>query len=168
MNVLKDLPSDFPYSLAIVQHISAGFAQGLADWMDRECAIKVKLAIDGERMEIGTAYVAPTGVQMRFGKGGIIRLTDDPPCGGHRPSGTILFESAAEIYGSRAIGIILTGMGSDDTPGLQKLHAASGKVIAQDEKTSVVFGMPKAAIDSGSVDWILPLNQITPQLMKIL
>jgi len=168
LTVLKQLPEDFPCGLVIVQHISAGFTQGLADWMDRECHIKVKLAVDGERISAGIAYVAPTGSQMRLGKGGVICLTDEPPCLGHKPSATILFESASEVYGSRAIGIILTGMGTDGAAGLLKLHAASGKVIAQDEKTSVVFGMPKAAIDSGSVDWVLPIDHVAGQLMTIL
>ena len=168
LTVLKALPKDFPCGVVIVQHISAGFAQGLADWINREVELTVKLAVDGESIEPGIAYICPSGVQLRIKKERCFHLTQEPACHGHKPSATILFESVAEVYGNRAIGVILTGMGADGSTGLQKLHAASGKVLAQDEATSVVFGMPKAAIDLGVVDWVLPIDQIAPQLLKIL
>jgi two-component system chemotaxis response regulator CheB len=166
--ILKALPKDFPAGIVIVQHIAAGFAEGLADWLDKECQIPVKLATQGVRIKPGCAYIAPTGSHTRVLEGGMIRLTDEPPFEGQKPSANILFESIAQIYRSQAIGVILSGMGSDGAVGLKKIHDIHGRVIAQDEASCVVFGMPKTAIELGVVNETLPIGQIAQRLIKIL
>ena len=166
LEILKALPKEFPCGLVIVQHIASGFSQGLVEWLDAECQIAVQLASDHAKIQPGVAYVAPTGVQMRVVNGGVIRLTDEGPYDGQKPSGTLLFESVAQVYGERAVGVILTGMGSDGAVGLKHLKAAHGHVIAQDEATSIIFGMPKTAIELGVVDEILPLDRIAEAIVK--
>ncbi|OGX37605.1 MAG: hypothetical protein A3C53_03710 [Omnitrophica WOR_2 bacterium RIFCSPHIGHO2_02_FULL_68_15] len=166
--ILRMLPKEWPCGLVIVQHIAEHFAAGLAEWLDAESPLSVRLADDGARIEPGVAYVAPAERQMRLGEGGVIRLTDDPPFDGHRPSATLLFESVARVYGAGVIGVILTGMGRDGVMGLQAVHAAGGTVLAQDEATSAIFGMPKAAIDAGVVDDIVPLPKMAAALIRAL
>ena len=168
MEILKALPNDFPCGIVVVQHISQGFDVGLAEWLSAECRIRVTMATDGARIQPGVAYLAPTGVQMRVAEGGLIRLADEAPYDGQKPSGNVLFESVARVYGDRAVGIVLSGMGRDGASGLRRIKAAGGQVIAQDEATSVIFGMPKAAIEAGVVDAVLPVGQIADAIVKAL
>lgn len=168
LEVLKRLPKDFPCGLVISQHIISGFLEGLVEWLDAECQIRVKVAEDGEKIQRGVAYLAPCDLQMRIEPGGRIRISDDPPRGGHKPSGDVLLESVALAYGQNAVGVILTGMGSDGAEGLRLIKEKAGQTIAQDEKTSVIFGMPKAAIDLGIVDAVLPVGEIAERIAKVL
>ena len=119
-------------------------------------------------MEPGTVYLAPTDAHLRIANYGIMRLTDEPPCDGQRPSGTVLFSSVAAAYRERAIGVILSGMGSDGAEGLRHLKTAGGVVLAQDEHSCVVFGMPKAAIQLGVVDRVLPVDEMAEAVMQLL
>lgn len=165
--LLKALPRDFQASIVVVQHIASGFVEGLVDWLDREIPLKVKLASSGETLKGGTVYIAPTGLQMKVTKGRqIALLSKEPAVGGFCPSGTLLLESISEVYGSGGIGVVLTGMGRDGADGLKAIYKAKGRTIAQDEKSSAVFGMPKAAIDLGIVNEILPLDEIADRIVR--
>jgi two-component system chemotaxis response regulator CheB len=168
LEVLKKLPKKFPCGIVIVQHITSGFLEGMVDWLNSECQIKVKVAQDAERVCPGIAYLAPTDMQMRIGIGGEICLSDEPPYNGYKPSGDVLLESVAAVYKESAIGVILTGMGSDGAMGIRAIKQMNGKTIAQDEKSCAVFGMPKAAIEMGAVDKTLPPGKISEEIMLIL
>jgi two-component system chemotaxis response regulator CheB len=166
--VLKDLPAEIGCGIVIVQHIAGGFDKGLVEWLDRESSLSVRLATDGERIEPGAAYVATTGHHLRVAQANRLRLTDEPPCEGQKPSGTVLFESVAEVYGARAVAVVLSGMGRDGAAGAQRIHNAGGRVIAQDEASCVVFGMPKAAVELGIVDAVRPLDHIARTILAAL
>jgi two-component system chemotaxis response regulator CheB len=165
--ILAGLPRDFAVPILVVQHISSGFAKGLADWLNKAGNLRVKLAEDGETLQGGTAYLAPDDRHLGVSSRGTVAFSAAPPIGGFRPSATHLFDSVAGVYGASAIGVILTGMGEDGVAGLQTLRQTGGRVIAQDEKTSVVFGMPSAAITAGLADMVLPLENIASQLIEL-
>ncbi|MGE0432821.1 MAG: chemotaxis-specific protein-glutamate methyltransferase CheB [Planctomycetota bacterium] len=162
--VLAPLPADFPIGIAIVQHITDGFTDGLARWLDSMCQIEVKIPEAGEKLSAGQAFIAPAGCHMRIDENSRVVLDAGPPVGGHLPSGDVLMQSVAESFGSRAIGVILTGMQRDGALGLKCIHDAGGMTIAQDEETSVVFGMPRAAIELGAVDKVQPIDSMARTL----
>jgi len=165
IQILRALPADFPTPILIVQHMSPGFIQGLAEWMDHEEHIRVRVAQDNEALLPGEALLAPDRAHLTVAKNHRIKLLQSPPLGGHKPSGNTLLKSVGEHYGPQALGIILTGMGNDGAQGMAALKAAGGKTIAQDKTTSVIFGMPGSAINLGVVDHVLPLSQI-PSAIK--
>lgn len=164
--VLKDLPSNFQAPILIVQHISPGFSGGLVEWLQHYTSLKINLAKHGDAIQISNVYLAPTGQHMKLNSLGKIELVDTPPVSGERPSGTVLLESIAHYAKEMAIGVILTGMGRDGAAGIQLIYNKGGQTIAQDEASSVVYGMPKAAVDLGGVTKILPLQQIAKQLIS--
>ena len=168
LTILKKIPEDFPCGIVIVQHISAGFAEGLVTWLGSECSLKIRLATDGAVIEPGVAFIAPTGFQMRVSDDRLIQLTKEPPYLGQCPSGNVLFESVARVYQDKAIVVILSGIGADGVIGLKQIHERRGFVIAQDEATSVIFGMPKEAIEMGVVNDVLPIDQIAQKIVKYL
>jgi len=159
MNIIRSLPSNFTGTIFVVQHIAPGFARGFAKWLDSECSIKVRMAEDGDEIRRGEALVAPTDFHMILEKGRI-RLIDTPPVNSCRPSVDVFFNSVAEAEGPRVVGILLTGMGKDGAAGLLKIREKGGLTIAQNEESSVVFGMPKVAISLGAADRVLPLAGI--------
>ena len=164
------MKSDGPAPVAIVQHIAPGFVHGLATWLASETRHPVRIAGDGELARIGHVYIAPDDRHLQVianGNGALrLRLADEPAVGGFRPSATPLFESAASLGGD-LLACILTGMGSDGVTGLHAVHAAGGRVIAQDEASSVVFGMPREAVRAGLADEVLPLAQIGPRIADL-
>jgi two-component system chemotaxis response regulator CheB len=164
--VLGRLPGCAPVPILVVQHISPGFHQGLVDWLDGMSPLRVRLARDGQPLEPGVVLVAPEDRHLGVTAHGRVALSDDPAIGGHRPSATHLFRSLAESAGPRAVGVILTGMGADGVAGLQVLKASKGTVLAQDEATSVVFGMPGEAVAMGLADRVLPLAAIADALIE--
>jgi two-component system chemotaxis response regulator CheB len=164
LEILKRFPGDFPSGIVVVQHITSGFLSGLRDWLDKECKIKVKIGEDSEEIQPGVAYLAPEDLQMRVVEGRKISLTDGPPHGGHRPSGDILLESVAKVYGRKSIGVILTGMGRDGANGMKAIKQSSGRTIAQHEKDCVIFGMPSVAIEMNVIDRVLPLEKIAEEI----
>ncbi len=163
--ILLDLPADFPVPIVIVQHISAGFLPGLVSWLGSNCPLAVRVAESGGAPRSGV-YLAPDGCQLGFADGRFA-FANAPPIGGFRPSADYLFASAARAYGSGALGIVLTGMGRDGADGLRALHAAGGYVLAQDEESSVVYGMAQEAVRAGVVDEVLPLEVIAPRLLEL-
>jgi two-component system, chemotaxis family, protein-glutamate methylesterase/glutaminase len=162
--VLGALPATTPVPVVVVQHITAGFHQGLVSWLDSVCPLTVGLARHGQPLQPGRVLVAPADAHLGVTAHGTVALSHAPPIGAHRPSATHLFRSVAAAYPGRAAGVILTGMGDDGVPGLRALKDAAGLVLAQDERTSVVYGMPKQAVAAGAVEQILPLDQIAGAL----
>jgi two-component system chemotaxis response regulator CheB len=165
LEILKRLPEDFPCGIVIVQHITNGFLSGLVGWLAKECKIKVKIGEDLEEIRPGVAYIAPDNVQMRVEEGGKIRLSTEPAYGGHRPSGDVLLESVARLYGKGSVAALLTGMGRDGAMGMKAIKQLHGKTIAQNEKSCVVFGMPNAAIEMNAADKVLPLERIAEEIV---
>jgi two-component system chemotaxis response regulator CheB len=164
--VLKDLPADFPLPIVLVQHFSPGFANGLADWLGTQTSLRIKIAAHDEVLQPGVVLLAPDDYHMLVKPSGKIELSTEPSYRGLRPSANPLFESLAEAYGSAALGIILTGMGDDGAEGLLKLHQAGGVIIAQEEESCVVYGMPREAVARGAVDRSLTPEQIGFTLEK--
>jgi two-component system chemotaxis response regulator CheB len=164
--LLGDLPRDFPAPILVVQHISAGFTEGLAAWLARTVSLRVKVAQDGEPLLSSTVYIAAEGGHLGVSREGKAALSAAPPIGGFRPSGTYLFQSIAEAFGSASIGVIMTGMGEDGVEGLRALRDAGAFIIAQDESSSVVFGMPGAAVREGLASVVLPLDEISGKLTQ--
>lgn len=164
--ILSALPADFPAPIVVVQHIALGFAKGLAGWLDDSSRLAVKIAGNADPLEPGTVYIAPDACHLTVRPGPRVSLSDSPPVNGFRPSANVLFESAAQVFRERALGVILTGMGSDGVDGLRILADAGGRVIAQDEATSDIFGMPAAAIDAGIADAVLPLPEVAGMLER--
>lgn len=163
--ILRDLPPDFPAPVAVVQHMADGFTTAFTRWLGQEIRLKVREAEDGMRLEPGTVYVAPSDRHLRI-QGNRVVLGDDATQHGFRPSVSILFRSAAESYGARAMGVLLTGMGTDGSDGLLEMRRRGGITIAQDEATSAVFGMPRAAIELGAAERVLPLGAIADAIRE--
>jgi len=163
--ILKTLPADAPPVL-IVQHMPKGITKFFANGLNETCQIQVKEAVEGDRIQQGLALIAPGGFHMVVNKEKRISLNTDPPVNYVRPSGDVMMTSAAEIYGSNNVGVILTGMGSDGAQGIRAIKNKGGVTIAQDEKTCVVFGMPKIAFQTGCVDIVSPLDLIPKEIMK--
>jgi two-component system chemotaxis response regulator CheB len=164
--ILRQIPGNFPVPVVCVQHISRGFLTGLVNWLNAECAVSVQIAQVGMRAEAGVVYFPPEDQHLTFSRRGVFASAPLPPFSGHRPSVTVTFESVAAVYGRHCVGILLTGMGKDGAVGMQSIAQAGGVTIAQDEATSVVFGMPKEAIALGAAQYILPLGEIAPVLLK--
>jgi two-component system chemotaxis response regulator CheB len=164
--ILSKLPAEFPLPVVIVQHISDEFQGNMLSWLDSVTELKLKVAEQHERPAAGIIYLAPVGKHLRITYNGRFVLEADDENSRHIPSGDVLLESAAESYGSNAIGIVLTGMGMDGAKGLSKMRARGAHTIVQDEATSIVFGMPKAAIELGGSEYVLPLDQIAGLLMR--
>lgn len=165
--ILTTLPGAFPTPILVVQHITQGFCAGLADWLNKESSLHVKLAEEGETLAPHTVYLAPDDRHLGLANQKTLLLARSPPLGGFRPSGTFLFESAARIFGPATLAGILTGMGEDGVEGLRAVRQAGGRILAQDEKSSVIFGMPGAAIQAKLADEILPLDALAPRLVEL-
>ena len=161
-SVLTVLPGDSP-GIAIVQHMPAKFTAMYAQRLDGVCAMNVREAKDGDRLERGVALIAPGGVHMQMRKAGgqyFMVVADGPPVNRHKPSVDVLFRSAAECAGKDILAIILTGMGDDGARGMKLMHDRGARTIAQNEESCVVFGMPEQAIKLGAVDEEMHLNQV--------
>jgi two-component system chemotaxis response regulator CheB len=166
--VLTSLPADAP-GIAITQHMPEKFTAMYAQRLAGICAMRVREAKDGDRLERGLALIAPGGLHMQLRKAAgqyFVHVVDGPPVNRHKPSVDVLFKSASECAGRDALGIIMTGMGDDGARGMKVLHDGGARTIAQNEETCVVFGMPKEAIKLQAVDEILPLDHIAKAILK--
>jgi two-component system chemotaxis response regulator CheB len=166
--VLTSLPADAP-GIAITQHMPEKFTAMYASRLNGICAMNVREAKDGDRLERGVALIAPGGLHMQLRKTAgqyFVHVVDGPPVNRHKPSVDVLFKSAAECGGRDVLGIIMTGMGDDGARGMKVLHDGGARCIAQNEETCVVFGMPKEAIKLQAVDDILPLEQIARAILQ--
>jgi two-component system chemotaxis response regulator CheB len=170
--VLAALPASFPVPLLLCQHITAGFTAGLAQWLDGETALSVGEAREGQPLEAGRVYVAPSDVHLKVEAAGpaarpVARLDAGPPLGGFRPACDALLTSAAEALGPRAVGVVLTGMGRDGARGLLAVRRAGGRTLVQDPATSAVWGMPGEAVRLQAAEQVLPLPAIAPELLRL-
>jgi len=166
-DLLEALPGRPPVTILLVQHIAPGFELGLADWLRRELGLDVKVARHGERPRPGAVRLAPAGFHLRLAPGGLLELDSrSPPVQGHRPAVDELFFSLAQGDSRRAAGALLTGMGSDGVEGLLELRRQGGLTLAQDEATSVVYGMPRVALEKGAVENALSLQEIARTLAR--
>jgi two-component system chemotaxis response regulator CheB len=169
--ILAELPRLFPVPILIVQHIARGFTSGLAHWLAGDTALDVKVAQLGEPADPGTVYIAPDDrhIGCRLDGADTIRivLDNEPAVGTFRPSASYLFRSVAESLGANALSVVLTGMGDDGIEGLRAAKAAGGRVIAQDEASSVIFGMPREAARAGVVDLVVGLDSMARRLVEL-
>jgi two-component system chemotaxis response regulator CheB len=172
--MLPQLDPDIPAGILIVQHMPKGFTKAFAGRLDRESRIEVKEAEGGDRIEQGKALIAPGDYHMIvkrkiFGKktAGVISLNQEPPVYGLRPTVDAMMLSMAKVYGNRAVGVILTGMGSDGAKGMKAIKKNKGKTIVQDKDTCVVYGMPKAAVKERAVDKVVPVDKIAEEIMEM-
>lgn len=169
-SVLQQMPADAP-PILVTQHMPERFTKAFADRLNSLCEILVKEACDGDSVLPGQALVAPGNYHMELIRSGAryqVRITQGPPVNRHRPSVDVMFHSIAQIAGSNALGVILTGMGADGAQGLLAMRQAGAATVAQDEGTCVVFGMPKEAIKAGAVEKIVPLHHIPSTLFTML
>ena len=165
--IISELPADFCLPILVVQHIGSGFVDGLVHWLNSVCSLNVKHATDGELLSPRTVYVAPDDNHLGVSGRSRIALSSAEKIGGFRPSATFLFESVARAFGASAAHVILTGMGQDGVSGLQVARKLQGTILAQDQASSVVFGMPGAAINAGLADYVLPLPSIADHLIEL-
>lgn len=171
--VLPLLPGDIGVPVLIVQHMPPVFTNSLASSLNKKCKLTVKEAENRDNLEDNTVYIAPGGKQMKLvasadGTNRQIKITNDPPENSCKPSVDYLFRSVADYYVGRTTAVIMTGMGSDGTKGLEILRNKGCYIIAQDEKTCVVYGMPKIPVETGLADCVSPLNKIADEIMKSL
>ncbi len=167
--VLPYFPADIPAAFLIVQHMPPSFTGSMAERINWITKIEVKEAEEGDVINPGFAYIAPGGFHMLVEKSGeqeIIRLHQGPKVNSVRPSITLMMNSAAECFGSKCIGVLLTGMGQDGVEGMRSIKRAGGVTFAEDESTCVVFGMPRVAIQEGVVDKVLPIHHMGLEIMK--
>jgi two-component system chemotaxis response regulator CheB len=166
--ILESMPADAP-GMLVVQHMPEVFTRAFAERLDRSCRIEVKEAVDGDRVLEGRALIAPGNKHMLLRRNGghyAVEVADGPLVSRHRPSVDVLFRSVAIAAGRNAVGAILTGMGDDGAAGLLEMKQAGAVTLAQDEASSVVFGMPKEAIERGAVDEVVPLEQVAAMLLR--
>jgi two-component system chemotaxis response regulator CheB len=160
------LPGSFPVPIAVVQHNSSGFDKGFAQWLDTYTPLEVKLADEGEELSPGRVYISRTDfhLALRGGRRASFTYLNGKPENNQKPAVDVLFRSAAENLKESLISVVLTGMGCDGAEGTRKIREMGGITLAQDEKSSLIYGMPKAAVETGCVDLVLPLDKIPGEL----
>lgn len=166
LNVLGRLPKEFPVPIVIAQHIAEGFIPGLVGWLDSGCAIQVLEAVDGQIAQPGCAYLAPTGSNLEM-DGYTMRFSAPQAGQLYIPCADTLFISVANSFSRSAVGVILTGMGADGAEGLKRMHDTGAATIGQDEESSTVYGMPKAAADLGAVDEVRAVNEVAEAIERL-
>jgi two-component system chemotaxis response regulator CheB len=167
MQILSLLPKDLSFPILIVQHIALGFTKGFTEWLNGASHFPVRVALHGESLMPGQAYVAPDGRHMGVESGVRIVLSDHAPENGLRPSVAYLFRTAAQVYGKHALGVLLTGMGKDGAEELKTMKETGAITIAQDAESSIVYGMPGEAIKLGAATYILPPEKIARMLTDL-
>lgn len=165
--ILACLPESFPAALLVVQHVDARFAPGLARWLDQQTPLRVRVAQEGDRPQEGTVLLAGRESHLVLASPGRLSYTRIPADSPYHPSIDVLFNSVARNWRGHGVGVLLTGMGRDGATGLRILSEHGFQTIAQDESTSAVYGMPKAAIELRAADEVLALNRIAPRLVRM-
>jgi len=165
--VLGALPAGFPIPVLVVQHLDPRHVSLMSEILRRRTSLRVEDGTAGARVEAGTVYLAPPDEHLLVTRDGRLRLSHADPVHFVRPSADLLFESGAESFPGRAIGVVLSGTGSDANMGVRALERTGGTVIAQDPESAEFAGMPQAAIDTGGVDLVLPLEEIGPELVGL-
>ncbi|MDZ4169969.1 MAG: chemotaxis response regulator protein-glutamate methylesterase [Coriobacteriia bacterium] len=167
--VFAGLAASLPASYLVVQHLPAGFATSLARRLSQAGEIEVVEAADGDSLEPARALLAPYGSHMVIEQNGTnrcVRLIDDEPIHGVRPAGDVTLKSVARTFGNRSVGVVLTGMGADGAEGAKAIKLAGGDIVVQDEQTSVVWGMPRAAINAGAATRVVPVGLIAAEIRR--
>ncbi len=170
LQTIPKFPKNFPLGIAIVQHMPPRFTRSLADRINSLSNLNVREAEDGDVLEQGVVLLAPGGQHMTFRKSGaqtIVRISDEPSTTLYRPAADIMMNSASEVIGAPLLGVIMTGMGKDGLDGLKNIKKKGGYIVAQNEESCVVYGMPKAVVDEGIADAVLPLEEIPSMLFQI-
>lgn len=157
---LQNLPPALPVPIVVVQHLVTGFLPGLVDWLRAEVPFHVTQAVDHQILEPGTVYLAPDGRHLEVTSRLRANLTDTAPVAGFRPSASVLFGSVARAVGASGIAVVLTGMGQDGLEGARAIHAAGGRVLAQDEATCAVYGMPRVVVEAGIAEHHGPVEEL--------
>jgi two-component system chemotaxis response regulator CheB len=168
VQVLSALPAGFPVAIVLVQHVDPRHHSYLAEILGRRTFLRVQPAADGDQLAQGTVFVAPPDQHLLVEAGGTLRLAQTDRVHFVRPSADRLFDSVARAFGDRAIAVVLTGTGSDGASGIRAIKHGGGTVIAQDSASAEHFGMPGAAIKTGCVDQVLPLDDIAPALVQLI
>jgi two-component system chemotaxis response regulator CheB len=167
--IIPRLPAPFPGTILIVQHMPVGFTRSLAERLDQRSLLPVREAEDGEPLVPGLVLIAPAGRHMKVRRRGHqaprVWLDDEPLAALHRPSVDVLMTSVARVYGSRALGIVLTGMGTDGVEGLRAIRAGGGRTLAESEESCVIYGMPKAALEAGVAQRAVPLARMADEIL---
>jgi two-component system chemotaxis response regulator CheB len=158
--LLPRLPARLGLGTLIVQHMPAGFTESLASRLDQRSQLRVREAAGGERLEPGTALLAPGGKHLRLSGDAITQLTEEPAVGGLRPRADLLIEDAARIYRERLLLVVLTGMGNDGLRGATAVRRHGGRILAEAEETCTIYGMPRAIVDGGLADEVLSLDRL--------
>jgi two-component system chemotaxis response regulator CheB len=166
--ILSALPADLPAAILITQHMPPGFTRSLAQRLNEVSPLRVQEAVSGDRLARGLALLAPGDFHLTVTKNGQVRLDQGPRRHHVRPAADVTMESAAQYYGSAVIGMILTGMGTDGVEGAAQIKAAGGKVVAEHESSSVVYGMPRGVIEAGLADRVVPLSTMAPTLLDLI
>lgn len=167
--ILKGLPADLSVPVIIVQHMTPGFGPAFASWLNSESPLPVKIAQMGEVLAPGNVFIGPDNYHIGLDRSDkVILTTEKLSYNHHRPSINYMFDTIARSYGAKSIGVLLTGMGEDGALGLREIKQAGGRTIAQDEASSVVFGMPKSAIALGVVDRVVSLDKIATTILALL
>ncbi len=165
--VLSNLPADFPATIVVVQHLDPRHRSLMANILSRRTSLEVKQAEVGDSLSQGTVYIAPPNRHLLVNPDGSLSLTQSELVHFVRPSADLLFDSVAASYKDRAIAVVLSGTGNDGAMGVQAIKKMGGTVIAQDQETAEFFGMPSAAIQTGGVDFILPLTEVSAALISL-
>jgi two-component system chemotaxis response regulator CheB len=166
--ILSSLPATFGAGIVVVQHLDPRHRSLMAEIMGRRSSLPIREAVVGAHVKPGNVYLAPPDRHLLINRDGTVSLTQTELVNFVRPSADLLFESVAASYGERAIAVVLTGSGRDGSMGVTAIKQRGGTVIAQDEETSEFFSMPSAAIRTGVVDFVLPLNEISAALLNLL
>jgi two-component system response regulator WspF len=164
--VLHDLPEDLPAPIVIIQHIDAQFAPSMAAWLNEQCPLTVRVALEGEHVQPGTVLIAASNDHLVFVNSQTLHYTPEPRACHYRPSIDVFFESVVKYWKGDVVAVLLTGMGRDGAKGLKALRAAGASTIAQDAASCVVYGMPKAAAELGAAAQILPLVRIASGVLN--
>ncbi|MBF8267302.1 MAG: response regulator receiver modulated CheB methylesterase [Dehalococcoidia bacterium] len=164
--LFRDFPDDIPSAMLVVQHMPPGFTRSLADRLDQLSRLEVTEAQPGDVLRQGRVLVAPGGFHMRVDERGRIELTREALVNGVRPAVDVTMESVARLFGADSLGVVLTGIGSDGVRGAASIRAAGGRVLVEDESTCTVFGMPKAVIESGNADVVVPLSRMAEEIIR--
>lgn len=164
--LLNRLPATFPAPIVIAQHISHGFIEGMAQWLASLCTLPVSVAQHGERLMPGCVYLSPSECDLSVSSQHRLQLHPSPPDALYHPSADVLLKSVAKVYGTDAIGLILTGMGRDGVSGMRAIHLTGGKTLAQDEESSVIYGMNQEAVNAGVIQHVISLDELPNRLMR--
>lgn len=165
--VLTKLPENLGVPVFVVQHMPEGFTKVFSERLDKACNMKVIEAAEGMKINKDTIYIAKGGQHMTIGSNNILHLNEEPPIWGVRPAVDKLFNSAIKVYGGNLISVILTGMGRDGADGTSNIKDSGGITISEDKSTCTIYGMPKAAFETGKVDLVVPLDEIASKIIKI-